>query len=81
MAISRVKPSYSKMRSENILAIIADLKVRKNLLDADIAKALNDMPLSTFRARKRDPGKFRMWEMWIIMQMAGSEEEKKSSIL
>lgn len=74
------KPSYSKPRAENIQAVIADLKVRKKLRDQDIADALN-MPLSTFNARKGDPGHFRMREIWIIMQLAGTPEEAKQGLL
>lgn len=74
------KPSYSKPRGENILAVIAELKFRKKLRNQDIADALN-MPLSTFMERKRDPGQFRMWEIWIIMQLAETAEEKKAGLL
>lgn len=74
------KPSYSKPRVENILAVIAELKVRKKLRDQDIADALN-MPLSTFKARKADPGHFRVREIWIIMQLAETAEEKKAGLL
>lgn len=75
-----IRPSYSKPRVENIRIMIADLKIRKNLRDQDIADALN-MPISTFRARKGNPGQFRMWEMWTILQLAEAGEDKKAELL
>ena len=47
--------AYSRQRSDNIKAIIAEHKQRKGMTDAMVAKAAGINP-GTFVQRKRNPG-------------------------
>ena len=76
----KTKPSYAGVRKENIKALIAEVKVRNHLLDSGVAKLMN-LPLGTFRERKKDPNKFRLEDIWMLMQAAKVDEERKSEFL
>lgn len=72
--------NYSRQCSENVLALIAEIKARKHLTDAALAKTINMNP-NTFTARKQDPGTFRMFEVWAMLQILNVPDEKKKSIV
>lgn len=74
------KRSYSAEKSDNILILISDIKVRQHLRDQEVAKMMQ-IPMGTLRSRKQDPSTFRLWELWNFMQAAGVAEERKSEIL
>lgn len=78
--MSRKSQNYALQRSVNIKVLIADIKVRQKLRDIDIANKL-ELPLSTFRARKRIPSEFRMNEIWLLMQLGDVEPERKQELL
>lgn len=72
--------NYSRQCSENVLAIIAEVKARKHLTDAALAKAINMKP-NTFAARKQKPETFRMFEVWAIFQILGVSDEKRKTVV
>lgn len=79
-SVAKKSQSYMAQKSENIRAIIADIKIRRHLTDAGVAKLIN-MPLGTFRARKADPGLFRLCEIWMLYQAAEVPEERRSEVV
>ena len=72
--------NYSRQCGENVLAIIAEIKTRKHLTDDALAQAINMNPW-TFRARKKDPGTFRMFEVWAMLQILNVPDEKRKSVV
>ena len=62
--------AYSRQRSDNIKAIIAEHKQRKGITDAMVAKAAGINP-GTFVQRKRNPGTFRLNDSLGDLQRAG----------
>lgn len=78
--MSKKSQNYALQRSENIKVLIADIKIRQNLRDVDIANKL-ELPLSTFRAKKRIPSEFRMDEIWGLMLLGNVEPERKQELL
>lgn len=78
--MSRKNQNYALQRSENIRVLIADIKVRQKLRDIDIANKL-ELPLSTFRVKKRIPSEFRMNEIWLLMQLGDVEPQRKQELL
>lgn len=74
------KKSYSAEKSEQCTFLIDDIKSRQHLRDREVAKMIG-IPLGTFYMRKQDPGTFRLWELWNLMQAAGVAEERKQELL
>lgn len=74
------KASYAKPRTENVQALIAEVKIRKKLRNKDLAKLLGISP-SSFDQRRANPGRFRLEELWTLFQLAEAGEEKKTGIL
>ncbi|MGN0406196.1 MAG: hypothetical protein ACI4F1_13295 [Bariatricus sp.] len=75
-----MKPAYSRPRSENVRAIIAEIKSRKGMTDEDIAKLLG-ISVSSFRHKKASPGRFRLEDIWLFVQLSGADEAQKAGIL
>lgn len=71
---------YSRQRAENIRVIISEIKVRRHMTDAGVAKAIN-MPLSTFYHRKAHPGEFRLEEIWQMYQALEVPEEQRGTVV
>lgn len=72
--------AYSRQRSDNIKAIIAEHKQRKGMTDAMVAKAAGIKP-GTFVQRKRNPGTFRLNDLWAICNVLDVPEEQRNTIL
>lgn len=72
--------SYMRQRAENIRAIINEYKVRRNITNVGIAKAIN-MPLPTFNTRKADPGSFRMEEIWLLCETLEIPDDQRKTIM
>lgn len=72
--------AYCRQRSENIKAIIAELKSRNHMTDAQIAKAMN-LKHGTFVDRKSDPSKFRMRDIWMLYEALNVPEEQRKTIV
>ena len=72
--------AYSRQRSDNIKAIIAEHKQRKGMTDAMVAKAAGINP-GTFVQRKRNPGTFRLNDLWAICNVLDVPEEQRNTIL
>ena len=66
--------------SDNIKAIIAEHKQRKGMTDAMVAKAAGINP-GTFVQRKRNPGTFRLNDLWAICNVLDVPEEQRNTIL
>ena len=71
---------YTRQCSENIRAIINEYKARRKLTDGVIAESIN-MPLPTFRIRKKDPSSFRIRELWMIYEILDVPEEQRKTII
>lgn len=74
------KKSYSAEKSEQCTFLLDDIKSRQHIRDQEMAKMMG-IPLGTLYMRKKDPGSFRLWELWNLMQAAGVEEGRKQEIL
>lgn len=74
------KKSYSAEKSEQCTFLLDDIKSRQHIRDQEMAKMMG-IPLGTLYMRKKDPGSFRLWELWNLMQAAGVDEERKQEIL
>lgn len=72
--------AYTRQRAENILAIMQEHRTRKGLSYADLAKAIQ-MPSSTFDKRRREPGTFRLDEMWLICEVLEVPEKQRETIM
>lgn len=72
--------AYSRQRSDNIKAIIAEHKQRKGMTDAMVAKAAGINP-GTFVQRKRNPGTFRLNDLWAICNVLDVPQEQRNTIL
>lgn len=76
----RGKKSYSAEKSEQCTFLLDDIKSRQHLRDQELAKMIG-IPLGTLYERKRDPGSFRLREIWNLVQAAGVNEERKQELL
>lgn len=72
--------AYARVCSDNIMAIIAEIKARHHLTDETLAKRIN-MNANTFRSRKADPSTFRMFEVWALFQLLNVPDEKRKSVV
>ena len=73
MAVVKQK-SFSSRRYENLLALIAEVKVRKKLTEPQLAKLLG-IGNSTLGQRKANPGTFRFDEICMLIQLADKTED------
>lgn len=78
--MARKNPNYISQRSDNVQVVIAMIKAKQHLRDIDIANKIG-MPLPTFKARKANPSTFRLWEVWMIMQLGDVQPEEKQELL
>ena len=72
--------AYSRQRSDNIKAIIAEHKQRKGMTRCDGSQGGRHQS-GTFVQRKRNPGTFRLNDLWAICNVLDVPEEQKNNVL
>lgn len=72
--------AYARQKSENIRAIIAEMKTRYHLTDAGIAKAMN-LKCGTFAKYKSCPCLFRLEHIWMLYEALDVPEEQRKTIV